>query len=234
MAASGSSPSRQGVVNPLRTPSSDFPLSPLDVGLFKSTILPSFALHSGLSAASYIVARATDIVEIKDWMWPLAPVINAWWSSVGRAICYSDISLGTVWESFSWSEKLLLSGVTTWGLRLFYRVASRTITRGKDDPRYEQDNKQPNFWNKAFFTHFLPEILFQTAITLPFTVPFRVVDRAVSLHPDAQNVLRGVAVGLFNAGLTLETLADFQLSSYTKVHDDLCREGVWSVVRHPK
>ncbi|KAJ9214538.1 hypothetical protein DTO166G4_3942 [Paecilomyces variotii] len=232
MAAPGNPLTRQEVVHPLRN-TSNSPLSLHDVGLFKSTILPSFTLHSGLSATSYVIARATDRLEIKDWLWPLAPVINAWWSSIGRALYYSDVSLKVAWESLSWSEKLLLGGVTTWGLRLFYRIASRSIARGKDDPRYEQDKKQPGFWNKAFFTQFLPEVLFQTAITLPFTVPFRVLDRPVSLNTDVLNVLRGIAVGLFSAGLALETLADSQVSSYRKLHDGLCHDGVWSIVRHP-
>lgn len=221
-----------GVNNPFG--GSPFPLTPGDVGILRSTILPSFRLHSGLSIAAYVASRATGRVEVKDWLWPSAQVINAWWSAVGRVMYYSDITFNVAWNSLSWTEKMLLSGVTAWGLRLFYRIASRSIARGKDDPRYEEVKEQPGFWNKTFFTQFLPEAAFQTIITLPFTVPFRLPPATVSLEPESAGLLRALAVGLFSAGFTMEVLADVQLESHRQERADLCREGVWSIVRHPK
>jgi steroid 5-alpha reductase family enzyme len=43
------------------------------------------------------------------------------------------------------------------------------------------------------------------------------------------------AVGLFSAGLAMETLADYQLDQYkSEGGKGIMREGVWSIVRNPK
>jgi steroid 5-alpha reductase family enzyme len=68
---------------------------------------------------------------------------------------------------------LVLTGVTLWGGRLFYRIASRSVKRGGDDPRYEEEKKEEGYWNMALFKIFLPEAFFQMLISLPFTAPFR-------------------------------------------------------------
>lgn len=126
-----------------------------------------------------------------------------------------------------------LTGVTTWGLRLFYRIASRTIKRGKEDPRYEGVKKEtPSFWPKALFNLFLPEVLFQSVISLPFTLPFR----APPLEAASTSWLSGAAVGLFGVGMAIEVLADYQLDAFKKdtgSESKVCKQGVWSMVRHP-
>jgi steroid 5-alpha reductase family enzyme len=115
---------------------------------------------------------------------------------------------------------------------LFYRVARRSVERGEDDPRYETAKKEEDFWNKSLFTMFFPEAFFQMLISLPFTAPFR-HEGAVLMgyHPFVQMV----AVGLFSAGLALESLADYQLDQYkAEGGTGIYKEGVWSIVRHPK
>ena len=134
-----------------------------------------------------------------------------------------------------WIEKLILSGVTIWGGRLFYRISSRTMARGKDDPRYtEAKRKNPNFWNSALVKQYLPESVFLTFITLPFTLPFRMERSTIDVEPKCSALLRALGVGIFTAGLTMEVLADAQLEKHRKKQKDLCRTGVWSIVRHPK
>ncbi|PLB50820.1 DUF1295 domain protein [Aspergillus steynii IBT 23096] len=205
-----------------------------DVGIFKSTILPSFTIHSGLSIASFIAAKSTDRGEIKDWCWPSSQVLNAWWSAIGRPMALDDISFSAAWRMLPWTEKVLLSSVTLWGTRLFYRIATRTITRGKDDPRYDElKAKDPGFWKSAFLKMFLPEAVFLTFISLPFTLPFRLSETSLDITPQTAGVLRTVGVALFSAGFALEAMADKQLESHRQERTDLCRQGVWSIVRHP-
>lgn len=120
----------------------------IDVGIFKDTLAPSLALHSGLAVAAWGVGSQYDLLEAKDWAWPAGLVVNAWWSAVGRRLLRGD-ALATVSRSISWPETLLLAGVTAWGTRLFYRVASRCLARGKDDPRYAVVKKEERFWNKV-------------------------------------------------------------------------------------
>ncbi|KAI0834342.1 DUF1295-domain-containing protein [Hypoxylon sp. FL0890] len=207
------------------------------LGLLQHAVLPSFGLHSGLGVIAYGVGRYTDRVEAKDWLWPSGQVANAWWSAIGAPVVHEGLSLSAAWDALSYNQKLVLAGVSAWGLRLFYRISSRTLRRGKDDPRYETAaRKQPDFWNKAFFTIFLPEAFVQTLISLPFTLPFRapVATALASPFPEASPILHGLAIFLFTAGFSLEVLADYQLEAHNrKAGAELNREGVWSIVRHP-
>ncbi|KAF1972193.1 DUF1295-domain-containing protein [Bimuria novae-zelandiae CBS 107.79] len=201
-----------------------------DVGILKDTLAPSLGLHSGLAIIAWGAANYTKRVEAKDWLWPSGQVINAWWSAVGRRV-YQGLTLSQALGRLSWHERLVLSGVTLWGGRLFYRIARRSIKRRKDDPRYEQVKKDPDFWVKSLFTTFFPEAFFQMLISLPFTAPFR-HEGAVLMgyHP----VIQMAAVGLFSTGLALETLADYQLDQYkAEGGTGILKEGVWSIVRHP-
>jgi steroid 5-alpha reductase family enzyme len=202
-----------------------------DVGILRDTLAPSLALHSGLALVAWGAAAYTGRVEAKDWLWPSGQVINAWWSAVGRKVA-SGLTLSQALARLSWPERLLLSGVTLWGGRLFYRIASRSVKRGKDDPRYEAEKKEEGYWPKSLLTNFLPEAVFQSLICLPFTAPFRHEGAVLTgYHPNLQML----AVGLFSAGLAMESLADYQLDKFQEEGGiGIMREGVWSIVRHPK
>ncbi|KAJ5183805.1 hypothetical protein N7492_001421 [Penicillium capsulatum] len=214
-------------------PHPDIQLSPWDIGILKSTLLPSFTLYSGLSVATFTAAQATDRVELKDWLWPSGQVLNAWWSAIGRPMYENGSSLQTAWSRLSWTEKLLLGGVTLWGVRLFARIASRSLGRGQDDPRYAGLKKEPGFWRKAFMKMFIPEAAVLSFISLPFTVPFGMAASTVSLDACTAKCIRAFGVGLFSAGFGLEAIADYQLEVHRREREDLCRHGVWSLVRHP-
>ncbi|KAF2750177.1 DUF1295-domain-containing protein [Sporormia fimetaria CBS 119925] len=201
-----------------------------DVGILKDTLAPSFGLHSGLAIIAWGAARYTGRLEAKDWLWPSGQVVNAWWSAVGRKV-FAGLTLTQALSRLSWHERLVLSGVTLWGGRLFYRIAKRSIARGKDDPRYEEVKKEEDFWTKSLFTTFIPEAFFQMLISLPFTAPFRHEGAVLTgYHPHIQML----AVGIFSTGLALETLADHQLDKFkAEGGTGILREGVWSIVRNP-
>ena len=203
-----------------------------DVGIFKDTLLPSLALHGTLSTLAYGLGRYTDRVEAKDFVLPLGQLANAWWSSVGRRVFVLGLPLSQALTSLSWPERLLLTGVSLWGTRLLARTTQRSIARGKDDPRYESEKSEDGFWDKALFTSFLPEALVQTLVALPYTAPFRHQGAVLTgYHPYVQML----AVGLFSTGFAIETVADYQLEAHKKENKtSLLREGVWSIVRHPK
>lgn len=143
------------------------------VGILKDTLLPSLGLHSGLAVVAYTASRVANRVDGKDWLWPSGQVANAWWSAIGHRVVYGGLSLGAAFSSLSYPDKVLLGGVTAWGARLFYQVASKSVEAKTDDARYLEEKKDPNFWNKALFTMFIPEAVFQAVISLPFTLPFR-------------------------------------------------------------
>ncbi|KAJ5660474.1 hypothetical protein N7507_006925 [Penicillium longicatenatum] len=204
-----------------------------NIGILKSTILPSFSLYSSLSVATFVVAKKTDRVELKDWLWPSSQVLNAWWSAVGRDMYKNNVTFSAAWGKLSWTEKLLLGSVTVWGMRLFARIARRSVVRGKDDSRYEALKKDPGFWRTALFKFFLPEAAILSIISLPFTLPFNWSGSTVSLGAECLNKIRAFGVGLFSAGFALEVMSDTQLELHREERNDLCRDGVWSLVRHP-
>jgi steroid 5-alpha reductase family enzyme len=161
-------------------------------------------------------------------------VANAWWSALGRPVLLDGVPVDTVWKSISYPGKLILTGVTLWGGRLFYRILSRRLKRGTDDARYKPLHKDPKAWNSAIWKTFLPEAIVQAFITLPFTAPFKLTP-VLKCPDDARGVLAAVAVGLFSAGFALEVLADFQLDNHKQRGDEgILTDGVWSIVRHPK
>ncbi|KAF5975664.1 DUF1295 domain-containing protein [Fusarium bulbicola] len=207
------------------------------LGLLHSAVLPSFSLHAGLSAVAYGVSRYADRIEGKDVLWASGMTVNAWWSAIGAKYVYDNVAPLDAWNGLGYSQKLLLAGVTAWGVRLTSRVVSRSLKRGKDDPRYDVKRKDPGFWNKALFTTFLPEAVAQTIISLPFTIPFRAVAESAVASPFTSNgfVFHSLAIFLFTTGFALETLADAQLESFKKdeTTQGINREGVWSIVRHP-
>lgn len=207
------------------------------LGLLHSTVLPSFTLHAGLSTVAYGLSRYADCVEGKDFLWASGMTLNAWWSAIGSRVFNDGLSVSDAWSDLGYTQKLLLAGATAWGVRLTSRVVSRNLKRGTDDPRYAAKKEDPGFWNKAFFTMFLPEAVAQTIISLPFTIPFRAVYECAQASPVTSygSYIHALAVFIFTAGFTLETLADTQLESFKQSNrPGVNREGVWSIVRHPK
>jgi len=211
-------------------PYTSWTASLVDVGIFRDTLLPSLGLHTSLALVAYGAGRYTNRFEAKDWLWPAAPVINAWWSALGRRVA-SGMTLEQALNRLSRPETLLLGGVTLWGGRLLYLTASKSISRGKDDERYEAAKKEDGFWDKAALT-FLMEAAVQTVLSLPFTAPFRHEGAVLTgYHPHVQ----AAAVGLFSLGFAMQVLADAHLEKFKQEGGKgPCREGVWSIVRHPK
>ena len=211
------------------------------IGLARGTLLPSLGLHGGLSIIAYGIARASDRVELKDYLWPTGMVLNAWWVAIGRhMVSHPHISFGQAWSRLSYQQIALLGAATAWSGRLTYRIISRSLRRGTDDPRYKDVKTEPGFWNRAPFAIFLPEAVFQALITLPLVMPLS--DDHISgfygASSDWATWFRLGAAGIFATGLTMETLADNQIENYKRQTEErgkskILRSGVWSIVRHP-
>ncbi|KAJ5085220.1 hypothetical protein N7532_009991 [Penicillium argentinense] len=210
-----------------------FKMNPGDLGILKSTLLPSIGIYSCFSLATFIAAERTRRVELKDWLWPSGQVATAWWAAIGRPMYEKGVSFLDAWTGLSWTQKLLLGCVTAWGARLFARIASRSLKRGGDDPRYEASKKEPGFWKSALFNMFLPEAAVLSVISLPFTVPFTTSGTTLSLTTTTLDTVRAAGAALFGIGFGMEVLADTQLELHRRERSDLCRHGVWGLVRHP-
>lgn len=208
------------------------------VGLLSSAILPSFGFQGGLAIAAYTASRVANRVDGKDWLWPSGQVIHAWWAALGTRVVYHNLTFSAAWSTITYPERVLLGGVTFWGSRLFYRIATRSLARGKDDARYEAEKKDASYWNNAALKKFLIEGLVQAVVSLPFTLPFRDQHASALACPPLYHcdMWHSVAVGVFSAGMALEVLADAQLASKQEgtKSESLQTEGVWSIVRYPK
>lgn len=211
------------------------------LGIAHTTLLPSIALHGGLSVIAYGIARTTNRVDLKDYLWATGMVTNAWYTSVGRHVV-SGCSFGEVVGGLDFYQKALLGAVTAWGARLTYQVVSRSLTRDGDDARYVEAKKQPGFWNKDGLMLFGLEAIFQAIIALPFTTVFRTDELTgfTGATRDLAQYARWAAAGLFTTGLALEVLSDWQLDAHKhrQIQENggnvnLCTTGVWSIVRHP-
>jgi steroid 5-alpha reductase family enzyme len=197
-----------------------------DVGIFKDTIFPSFALNAGVSIVAYGIGRATNTVATKDVAFPVSQILSAWWSAVGRRWYHYGLPLEQVLRMQSRPERLLLTGITLWGGYKLARAEYRYYQRkGDDDPNYSAMKSEENFWNKAIVQPYLVEGLINTLVALPITAPFRHQGTVLTgYHPIAQSV----AVGLFSAGFALDLIADAQ-------REETRGSGtVWDVLTHPK
>lgn len=216
-----------------------------DPSILRSALLPAFQQHLALTVPAYALGRGLDRYESKDVLWGLSPILVAWYSIVGRRTLslsfYNYVSISTALRSLGRTERLLLTGITLWGLRLSYRVVSRSIRRGADDPRYASlhsvdKGENSSNWTWAYLTTFLPEAAAQTLLTLPFTLLANVPNAKVLAIPaNWQGTVEATAIGLWGAAFGLEVLADWQLARHQKEQrEGMCRDGVWSIVRHPK
>jgi steroid 5-alpha reductase family enzyme len=199
----------------------------VDVGIFKDTLLPGFALQSGLAVLAYAVGRGTNSVSTKDIAFPAGQVLTAWWSAVGRRWYHYDLPLEQVLRMQSRPEKLLLAGVTLWGgYKAFQQATAYSKRDGKDDSKYSATKAEEGFWNKSLLTVYLPEAIISTIVALPWTAPFRHQGAVLTgYHPIAQST----AVGLFSAGFAMELIADYQKANSPNASDSL-----WSVLSQPK
>jgi steroid 5-alpha reductase family enzyme len=207
-----------------------------DPGILRTALLPSLQVHTALAVPTYILGRATDHFESKDVLWGSGQVINAWWSAVGRRVVYGGVPLAAALREIGRPGQLLLIGVTVWGTRLAYRVVSRSVRRGgEDDPRYTAQHTASS-WNWAPLTMLLPEAIFQAVISLGYTLLFNVPGaKVLVISGEWRGVVEAFAIGLWSAGFVMESLADWQLTRHKNLGKrGLCRDGVWSIVRHPK
>lgn len=227
------------LVDPTRNTTSplDFSTTPNmpthTLGLLHTTLLPSFAFQTALSAGTYAIARSTHRVDFKDILWASGLTLNAWYHALAPRLGQNH-NLSSALSSLSYPQKLLLTGATLWGSRLFYRITTRAWVRGKDDSRYRDLSGDDAFWSKAFFSIFLPEAVFQSLISLGYAVALRLpADQTLVGAPnDMKASWHALGVGLFGFGFGMEVLADYQLEQREN-SEHLRRDGVWSIVRHP-
>lgn len=183
----------------------------------ESTLVLSFVSLLLYGAVLYVIAIFKKDNSIADVGWGLGFVL------VG-------------WASVSWPltlpSGLLLSAVTIWGGRLFYRILRRKYIRPGEDERYK---KWRETWRYFYLRSYIQIFFLQPLLLFLNATPLILY---FSLNPSVALFDWPMALGvaLWSAGLITEVVADYQLDTFYRQRRSgelFCQRGLWKYSRHP-
>ena len=177
-------------------------------------------------------ASAAGLLLFSVWIVSLvisdASIIDMFWGG-GFAVIAATCLL--VSENLSPTALALAALVISWGTRLWLHLFLRWRREGEEDFRYQRMRAHHgrHFWWRSLFTVFTFQGVLMWLIAMPYMTALDFGGPAAA--PIA--ALVGLAIALF--GLTMETLADIQLTKFraTAKSGDLLTDGWWSRTRHP-
>ena len=109
--------------------------------------------------------------------------------------------------------------VSLWGLRLSLYLYITRLRHHWHDKRYQAlEARSPHL-----FLNYQTQGVLQTIIALPW----------LFIASPTPLVLEILAVFLFVSGLTIETIADYQLQHFKSTSTGVCQYGLWQYSRHP-
>jgi steroid 5-alpha reductase family enzyme len=180
------------------------------------TVEVAVATGVGVVALMLIVWAISLVIKdasIVDIAWGLGFVLIAW----------------IVWSRRGPDSRLLLSAVltTVWGLRLSGYLAWRNLGKG-EDYRYEVMRRRygQQFWLVSLFLVFGLQGVLMWIVSLPVQ----------AASGQIFGLLDVTGIGLWIAGLTFETVGDFQLARFKADpanKDKVLDTGLWRYTRHP-
>lgn len=68
----------------------------------------SFLIHGGFAASTWLLGVTTNRLDYKDWVWPAAPVVNAWYQAVGIPVLRYGLPISVALKGLSWRQSLLV------------------------------------------------------------------------------------------------------------------------------
>ncbi|KTD62697.1 DUF1295 domain-containing protein [Legionella spiritensis] len=115
-----------------------------------------------------------------------------------------------------------------WGMRLGFYLWFTRIRHGKVDKRYQSLSDD---WKIAKPLGFFLNFHLQGVLILIVSLPWLFASKAATSTPDRLDWL-AFTLALFS--IAMETLADYQLHRFKKIHiNQVCNQGLWSLCRHP-
>lgn len=181
--------------------------------MFSSPILTSILLIFIYMNIGFLIGMKMKDNSIVDILWGLGFIVVIW----GLEYFYDDHGL------------FLKYLVTFWGLRLSYYLLKRFKKKG-EDWRYAAWKKQwaHNYVLISYFRVYMLQGFFMFIICLPFMF--------FDNQPPHLNTIQVIAIILFVIGLSIESLADYQLSVFKSNRENKGRimtTGIWKYSRHP-
>ncbi|HYW94454.1 MAG TPA: DUF1295 domain-containing protein [Bacteroidales bacterium] len=193
--------------------------------------LPSLLLHINMIYGVAISALTIFFYMVIFYMAARAvhnnSIVDIGWGPGFVAIC---IVLALTFNGLSNNAVMLFSFTTLWAFRLAGHVYLRSAGH-QEDFRYAKWRRE---WGKkepliAFFRIFMLQGLFMLVVSLPLIIAFT--------NPGGNlEIFSYLGILVFSAGFLIETIADWQLSSFKKKPEHagkIITHGLWKYSRHP-
>jgi steroid 5-alpha reductase family enzyme len=185
---------------------------------------PLLLIGAGLVALSFfmllfwLVAKSIDNFGIVDVAWALGFSL--------AALIYS--LLGQIYNFRHW---LIVLAVVLSSLRLTWHLGARFLSwYPKEDPRYKElRSKLGDFAKEKMLVVYLWQAIVLALMTAPLAV-------ALADPRDEFSGWQAAGVGIWLVSLIGESLADYQLSLFTRDPANrgrTCQKGLWRYSRHP-
>ena len=160
--------------------------------------------------------------DLADVLWGPALPITAW-------LCVIFLYKGLA--SLDLRAWLLLSFITTWGIRLFIHVGLRNLSHREEDVRYQRFRQE---WGKSWlWKSYWLVFIFQGLILFICLSPV-LLALSVSIKASSLIMWMGALIWLF--GFVIEVTADRQLNIFKKDprhKGQIMNQGLWEWSRHP-
>ena len=170
------------------------------------------------------------VLGFATWLYSLykrdVSIVDSLWSIMFLAASIYVVSAA---PETTWRTGLLLFMVAVWALRLSIFLTIRNWGE-PEDRRYQQirANNSPNFGFKSLF------IIFTLQAVIAWVVFLGLLPALY--NPTASIPLDVIAVGIWAAGVLIESAADYQLYAFSRKASNrgkVLDSGVWRYTRHP-
>lgn len=178
-----------------------------------------------------VALAATLIPFVTLWLASLklkdASIVDVYWGPGFIVVCAATFVIGAQGPE----ALVILISVALWGARLGLHIGLRKLGEGEEDGRYQAMRRtwKGDFAWESLKWVFLLQAAMQFIVALPVSI-------GVTTAGYAHDWLFHAGLIVFAAGLTIESVADWQLTQFKKRRtspEDVCDIGLWAWSRHP-
>lgn len=183
-------------------------------------------------AATQQAALAVSLVMFLTWMASVirrdASLVDRIWGITFVAAAFAAANAAALYDT---RTIVLLALVSVWGVRLSVYLTVRNYGHGEDSRYQAMRAKRPqSFWWRSLITVYLLQAVLATLIAAPLIYAVSATNAPSFFWLDI------IAAFTVLAGLSTETLADYQLAQFRRDETNRTRvlnTGLWGYSRHP-